>query len=291
MISLLIPVFNEERAIEDTILRAQRALTQTGEEFEIVVVDDGSTDDSGKIISGLLLPMLRVFRNQQNRGYGTAMKVGLRQAKGDVIATVDADGTYPIEDFPKLIAHLKATGADMVVGARTKAGAKIPLLRRPAKMILAFLANTLTGMRIPDNNSGMRVFRRSLGLEFMHLYPRGFSFTLTLTLASLTSGYLVEFVPIDYFKRVGKSSMGGWNGLSNFINFLGLVIRVTTYFRPVRFFGWPGGLLMLSGTAMIVTTVIRNANVSDSGLLLLLTGLQIVLFGMLAEIIVRHRQS
>ena len=290
MISLLIPVFNEEKAISDTINRCHMVLSQTGEEFEIVVINDGSTDRTNEILEATNLPSLHIIKHPNNQGYGSSIKTGIRHSGGGLIATIDADGTYPIEELPVLFAKLKETCADMVVGARTKKGAKIPFIRRPAKAIVSFLANTLTGMHIPDNNSGMRIFTRSLAQEFMHLYPQRFSFTITITLAALTNGYIVEFVPIDYFKRTGKSTLSGFNGFKHFLQFLGLIIRITTYFQPLRFFMWPGMLLIGLGAVTMGYTLWKNVNISDAGLLLLLTGMQIFLFGILAEVVVRQRQ-
>jgi len=292
MISLLIPVFNEEASISDTVNRAAQALTKTNEDFEIVVINDGSTDRTVHILQSLEIPQLVILNQPRNLGYGASIKTGIRKSKGDLLATVDADGTYPIEDFPHLFNTLKQTQADMVVGARTKKGVKIPFIRKPAKVIVAFLANTLTGMKIPDNNSGMRVFTRELGEKFMHLYPQRFSFTMTLTLAALTNDYAVEFVPIDYFRRVGKSSLSsGFNGIRNFLGFLGLIIRITTYFRPLRFFAWPSAILLIGGLGLMIYTLTTQSNISDAGMLLMLTGLQIGLFGLLAEVIVRHQRA
>jgi len=292
MISLLIPVYNEQEAAAETIERTHSILTHRGGEFEIVVIDDGSTDRTPEILNQISLTHVHVITHPTNYGYGTAMKTGIRRSKGDLIATIDADGTYPLEELPTLLECMRTTSADMVVGARTKKGVKIPLMRKPAKAIVALLANLLTGERIPDNNSGMRVFKRDLAEAFMHIYPSRFSFTITITLAALTSGYLVEFVPIDYFKRRGKSSMStGFNGVTNFLGFLGLIIRITTYFRPLRFFLWPGTLLMIAGLASAIYTLITNANISDAGMLLLLTGLQIGLFGLLAEVVVHQGQA
>ncbi|MBU0766637.1 glycosyltransferase family 2 protein [Patescibacteria group bacterium] len=292
MISLLVPVFNEEAAIADTLKRSHDALSKTSEDFEIVVINDGSTDGTTRILQSLEVPQVTVINHPYNKGYGASIKTGIRKSKGNLLATTDADGTYPIDDFPILINNLKQTGADMVIGARIKKGVKIPLVRRPAKAIVALLANTLTGIKIPDNNSGMRIFTRELGEKFMHLYPQRFSFTMTLTVAALTNDYSVEFVPIDYFKRVGKSSLSsGFNGIRNFLGFLGLIIRITTYFRPLRFFAWPSAILMLSGFGMMIDTIILNENISDAGMLLLLTGLQIGLFGILAEVIVRYQRA
>jgi len=292
MLSLLIPVFNEQEAIEDTVRTAHDVLSQQGEEFEIVIIDDGSTDQTPEILSGIDLPDVHVFTHTPNRGYGSCMKTGIRHSKGDLIGITDADGTYPLQDFPKLLSALRERKADMVVGARTKKGVQIPLIRRPAKAIVNALANSLTGMKIPDLNSGMRIFTRELAERFMHLYPQRFSFTITITLAALTNEYMVEYVPIDYFKRKGKSSLSaGMNGIRNFLNFLGLIIRIITYFRPFRFFIWPSTILILAGLGIGTYTIWREANISDVGMLMLLTGLQIGLFGLLAEVVVRNRPN
>ena len=290
MLSLLVPVLNEEGVIEETIRTLDRVLKVTGESYEIVVIDDGSTDDTPQILARLNLPTLRIVTHAHNRGYGSSMKTGIRQSKGEIIGTVDADGTYPLEAFGALLKEMQSAKADMVVGARTKKGVQIPLVRRPAKWIVNALANTLAGIRIPDLNSGMRVFSRELAERFMHLYPQRFSFTITITLAALTNDYIVRYVPIDYHKRTGKSTLSsGMNGLKNFMNFLGLIIRIVTYFRPLKFFIWPSLLLVIAGAATIVTTIVTQRNISDSGMLMLLTGLQIGLFGLLAEVVVRNR--
>ncbi|MDO8648434.1 MAG: glycosyltransferase family 2 protein [Candidatus Peregrinibacteria bacterium] len=290
MLSIIIPVFNEEGVIESTIRTLHETLTSSGEEFEIVAVDDGSSDGTVKILSDLKLQELTIITHPQNRGYGASVKSGIRHSKGELIGTVDADGTYPLKDFPLLLTRLRERKADMVVGARTKRGVQIPLIRRPAKAVLNILANALSGMRIPDLNSGMRIFTRELAERFMHLYPQRFSFTITITLAALTNDYIVSYVPIDYYTRKGKSTLSsGMNGLKNFVNFLGIVVRIITYFRPLRFFIWPSLALLAAGTIMIVHTLRTESNVSDSGMLLLLTGLQIGLFGLLAEVVVRNR--
>lgn len=291
MLSILIPVFNEEQAIEETIRSLCKTMGGTGEPFEVCAVNDGSKDRTGEILARLAkeLPQLHVLTHPENRGYSASLKTGIRHSHGEHIGMIDADGTYPIAEFPVLIKQLKDTDADMVVGARTKQGAKIPLIRRPAKAIVNWLARILTGMRIPDINSGMRVFTRQLGEQFMHLYPQRFSFTITITLAALTNDYLVLFHPIDYYTRKGKSTITGMNGIRTFFSFLALIVRMVTYFRPLRFFVWPSGILLIGGIALITETVMNQANISDTGLLLFLSGLQIMLFGMIAEIIVRNR--
>jgi len=292
MFTLLIPVFNEEQSIEQTVLSAKDALSKLGEDFEIVVVNDGSSDKTSEILSGLSVSEMKVINHKQNRGYGASIKTGIRHSKGELIGTTDADGTYPIEQLNSMLQILREKELDMVVGARTKKGVKIPLIRRPAKAVVNMLANSLVGMKIPDTNSGLRIFTRELVEKYMHLYPQGFSFTLTITLASQTNDHLVEFYPIDYFKRQGKSSMSsGLNGIKHFLNFLALIIRITTYFRPIKFFLWPSILLTISGLGTIIYTIVEDSNISDAGMLLLLTGIQIGLFGLLAEVVVRHSQK
>lgn len=293
MISLLIPVFNEKEAIEETIALAHDVFAKMGEPFEILVINDGSTDGTGSMLATATHPdTVHVINHHENRGYGASMKTGIRRAKGDLIAITDADGTYPIADFPKLLAAMREHDADMVIGSRTKKGVQIPLVRRPAKWIVNKLVNWVAGTKVPDNNSGMRIFTRSLAMEFMHLYPQGFSFTITITLAALTSDYLVVYVPIDYFKRKGSSSLSsGFNGLKNFLFFIGLIMRITTYFRPLRFFVWPAIILFLFGFGYGIHTLLNESNISDAGMLLTLTGLQIGLFGMLAEVVVRQGRA
>ena len=290
MLSLVIPVYNEEQAIADTIERAVKTLASL-KDYEIVVVDDGSTDGTAKYLETIQDDHVTVLHHTVNTGYSASIKTGIRKAKGDVLAITDADGTYPIEELPQMYEKLQSKDIDMVVGARTKKGVHIPLIRRPAKAVVNLLANILVGQKIPDLNSGLRVFTRELVEEFWHLYPQRFSFTITITLAALTNGYQVLFHPIDYHKRIGSSSLSsGFNGVKNFVNFLSLIVRITTYFRPMRFFGLPSGILIIGGLGLIMYTINIESNVSDAGLLLLMTGLQIGLFGILADVTVRHRK-
>ena len=292
MFSLLIPVYNEPESIEATLKSAQDVLITLGEDYEIIVINDGSTDNTGEILSKIDIPHCKVIRHPRNLGYGASMKTGIRHSVGDYIGTTDADSTYPIEQIKPMLMEMRSKEADMIVGARTKKGVQIPLIRRPAKAVVNTLANILVGMKIPDLNSGLRIFKRDMAERYMHLYPQGFSFTMTITLAALTNHHIVEYYPIDYFKRQGTSSMSsGLNGVKHFVNFINLIIRIVMYFRPLRFFMWPSALLMLSGIALMYHTITIDNNISDAGLLLLMSGLQIGLFGFLADIIVRHRQS
>ena len=292
MFSLIIPVYNEEEVIEKTVRTMHKKLQSTNLPFEIVAVDDGSSDATVSILEQISLPNMHVVRHERNRGNGATIRTGVRAAKYDYLGLIDADGTYPMDDYPKLITQLIEQKNDMVVGARTKAGVQIPWNRKHAKIIVTWFANMLTGQKIPDINSGMRLFTRQLFERFEHLYPDGFSMHMTITLGALTNNYHVHFEPIDYYKRVGSSTMSsGFNGIKHFLSFFGLITRIVMYFRPLKFFAWPSIVIMTTGIGYILYTLIKDANISDAGLLLFVSGLQIGLFGLLADIIVRHRNA
>ena len=227
-LTVLVPAYNEQNGIERVVEWIREALGPSGLEYEVLVVDDGSADRTAELAERI---GARVLRHGGNRGYGEALKTGIRHAAYEWIAIIDADGSYPAEQIPELAARLAR--ADMVVGARTRAGAAIPLIRRPAKMFLTWLASYLTDTKIPDLNSGLRLFRRSLALEFVHILPSGFSFTTTITMAALNNGYIVEYVPIDYLKRQGSSKI---RPIRDTLNFLMLILRMTLLFRPMRIF-------------------------------------------------------
>ncbi len=286
MLSLIVPVFNEHDAVESTVRQLHAALSARGGDWEIVVVDDGSTDGSGCMARDLGLPRVRVVTHPQNLGNGASIKTGIRHARGEMLGTVDADGTYPIADIPRLVDELESAGADMVVGARAHDGEHIPTPHRVAKAILIRLARYLTGVRIPDINSGMRVFRRPLAERFWNLYPQGFSFHITITLGGLCNGFLVRYVPITYGKRIGRSKLSsGADGFLNFVRFLHVLLRVVSYFRPLRFFLWPAALLTAAGLPLAFAGDGRSW-----GMAFLMAALQMLLCGILAEVLVRTRR-
>ena len=275
-VSVLIPAFNEEGSLATTveaILRHRAAFR----EMEIIVINDGSRDRTGEIARTLPVALIE---HEINRGYGASLKNGMRQAKGEFILIADADGTYPLEDIPRLAAE--AGGCDMVVGARTGAVVHVPLMRRPGKWIITRLAEYLSGRTIPDLNSGFRIFRRDVAMRFLSLYPDGFSFTTTITLAMLTNHYRVKFLPINYHKRIGKSSI---HPVRDFTNFTILIIRICACFKPLNVFVPPALLFIALG---ILKGAIDYTGQHHLGLLavsLALTGVQMLFIGLLADLI------
>ncbi len=272
-VSIVIPAYNETGGIRPTLDRLLAATRDL--DVEILVVDDGSTDDTAAQAEAA---GVRVLRHDQNRGYGAALKTGIRNARADVICITDADGTYPNERIPELFALMDRY--DMVVGARTGANVAIPLVRKPAKKMLNVLANLLSGQRIPDLNSGLRLFRRSVAEKYMHFLPSGFSFTTTITMAMLNDDYLVKFVPIDYFHREGRSKIRAFRDTYNFVM---LILRVTMYFKPLKIFLPVSVLLGLASGASLVYDVNSTMGLSDKTVILsLATGL-VFLVGLLAD--------
>lgn len=281
-VTLIIPCFNEEGMIAETVRRALKSLKGSERAFEIVVVDDGSDDGSTHSLQTLIgTPGLRLMRNGENHGYGYSLKRAVVEARHELIAIIDADGTYPIERLPELIDAMKE--ADMAVGARIGASVHIPLLRRPAKWSLRKLAEYLAGRKIPDLNSGMRVMKRSLIRRFVRLLPDGFSFTTTITLALLTHGHEVRYIPIDYAPRVGKSSI---RPLRDTANFFSLIVRTILYFRPLKIFV-PASAAMFAlavGTA-IVSKFVFGQLADVTAVTLASASLQLLAIGMLADLI------
>lgn len=279
-VSIIVPVYNEEGAIVSTLAAIDATMREAGRPFEVLVVDDGSTDGTAQALAAT---GVSVVRHRANRGYGAALKTGIRATTHPLIAILDADGTYPIARLPELLAQ--ADEADMVVGARTGGSVHVPALRRPVKWLLTRVANVLSGHRIPDLNSGMRVFRREVALRFFELYPDGFSFTSTITLASHINGYRVEYVPIDYYRRTGASSI---RPVRDTLNFFLLIVRMVVTFRPLNVFLPTAAVLLVLGVVKAALDFSRTGAFGIGAAILILAAMQIALMGLLADLVTRR---
>ena len=280
-VSILIPIFNEEAVVKDTIKRIKEIVP----EAEIIAINDGSSDKTYQILK--TIKNIKVLNHPYNLGYGASLKDGIRNATKDWIVITDADGTYPLEDIPKLIQDTNSY--DMVVGARIGEKVQIPLLRRPAKWIIKVLASFLVGKKIADINSGLRIFNKEKAMEFMSLYPSGFSFTTTITLSFFTSDYTIKYIPINYFKREGKSTI---RPIQDFAGFITLIFRIIIFFRPLRFFLVPSLILILLGIIHgIYQIVTLPSGLGQLPVIAILAGLQIIFLGIIADLIVKGRKS
>lgn len=284
-VSLIIPAYNEENGIGGVLDRLLEDMEGSGLTYEIIVVDDGSRDGT----AAALAPYegaITLLRHPENKGYGASLKTGIRRARYELICITDADGTYPNERIPELVEHMATRGDSMVVGARTGEHVAIPLIRRPAKWVLGRLANFVASQHIPDLNSGLRVFERAVALRMFNILPDKFSFTTTITLAMLTNGYPVSFVPINYHARIGSSKI---RPIHDTLNFLQLVMRIALYFAPLKVFFPLSLFTMLLAGGWALFTKFKLGQLADvSTLVIFLTAVQIGTLGMLAELINRR---
>ena len=226
-LSVCVPVYNEKQALRGTILELQAVLDPLGIAYEIIIIDDCSTDGCLETVRDMAI---RVVRNRRNLGGGIARLSGLRHARGQLILQTDADGTYPCDRVPEMLERLQS--ADMVIGARRHESATDwRWLRTLLKNLLKGTASFLSGQRIPDLNSGMRAYHRDSALRYAHLYPRGHSIMSTMTLGFISDGLKVDFVPIDYNVRKGKSS---FRPIRDTYNYFLTIFRTICYFDPLR---------------------------------------------------------
>lgn len=284
-VTIVIPAYNEEHGIGLVLdhLLTLLAASSLGQ-FEIIVVDDGSSDQTAEVArrySGV-----KVLEHRHNYGYGAALKSGIRHAHHDVICITDADGTYPNERIPELVRNLIQAEMDMVVGARIGENVAIPTIRKPAKKFINWVANYVAGEPIPDLNSGLRVFRRPVVMRFFNLLPDGFSFTTTITLAMLTNRYFVNYLPIDYHARIGRSKI---RPIQDTINFLQLVLRIGLYFAPLKIFMPLSAILLSLALIWAVFSEVVLGRLADvSTMVIVMTGIQVAVIGLLAELINRR---
>jgi len=281
-VSLVLPVYNEEEAIRDDLQTALDTLKATDWEWEIIVVDDGSGDSTPEIAASF--PEVTLVRHPYNMGGGQARTTGIRKAEGDMVVISDGDGTYPLQDIPRLVVELD--NCEMVVGARKREAGTLKFLRVPAKFFIRKLAEFISGAKIPDLNSGMRAIRKETALPYLHMLPNGHSWVSTITLAFLNNGHPVKYVPIDYYPRKGKSTFHPIRDTSSYIM---TIFRTVTWFSPLKIFLPLGMLLLLTGFGKLIADIVRYSwRITPSTVILLLGGLQILILGLIADMIAKR---
>lgn len=280
-VTIVLPVFNESGHLLDEIKRVRAAMDSSAYSYEILVIDDGSTDGSADEVRSV--DGVRLVQFAQNRGSGAARRAGTALARGDIVVWTDADMSYPNDDIPSLVAQLD--GWDMVVGARRTEEGTAKMLRVPAKWLIRRLAGFLTETRIPDLNSGFRAFRRSVAVQYLHLLPAGFSCVTTLTMSFLSNGYGVKYVPIDYATRAGTSKFHWWADTRRYVR---QVIRMILLYNPMRFFLPIASVLGLIGAGKLLFDLItKDGRVATNTIVLFGTAIAFGLVALIADLLVQ----
>jgi len=220
-LTVVIPAYNESEGLRGSIEGMRDALRQLPVRYEIIVVDDGSTDDTGAILAAT--EGIRALRHPTNLGYGAAIKQGIRHAAYDYILITDADDSYPPSCAGALIATMN--DHDMTIGARRLSQIANPVLWNLSKVGIQALLRLLLGAPIPDLNSGVRVFTRELAEELAPILADGFSFTTGLTIAALKAGKRVGFTPVEYRRRRGASKVRPVSFTRSFVRSLVRALR------------------------------------------------------------------
>jgi glycosyltransferase involved in cell wall biosynthesis len=268
--SVVIPAFNEAASIGEVV----RDLAAAAPWREILVVDDGSSDETGGQAAAA---GARVLRHPYNKGNGAAVKTGIREAAGAFILITDGDGQHRPADATRLVSHLGSY--DLVVGARSRE-THASVSRRIGNATLNAVASFLTEQRIPDLTSGFRAARRDQLLEFLHLLPNGFSTPTTTTLAFIKAGYSVRFEPVDAAQRAGVSKIRlGSDGVHFFL----ILLKVITIFSPLRLFVPISAGAFVVGAGYGIWTVVTQSHVTNSSVLLIVLSVVILLVGLVSE--------
>jgi glycosyltransferase involved in cell wall biosynthesis len=286
-VSIVLPIYNERGHLRQELERITLAMDSSPYSYELVVVDDGSTD--GSLDELRQIDGIRLISFVHNRGSGSARRAGTRASTGRVVVWTDVDMTYPNDDIPQLVKELE--GHDQVVGARTSEEGTHKFARVPAKWFIRRLAMYLTGVRIPDLNSGFRAFRRNVAKQYLHMLPPGFSCVTTITMCFLANGYSVKYVPIEYHERAGESKFHWYRDTRRYLQ---QVVRMIFTYNPMRVFGPLSLVLLGTGFVKLVWDIVDKSQfrVPVNTALLLFTGFQVLSIGLLADVMSRSgRQS
>ena len=289
-VTIILPCYNEEGHVIAEVERIARAMDGSGYSYELLAIDDGSTDQTlAKLREAApRFPQLEVVPMPRNGGSGVVRRIGTQRARGEIVAWTDADMTYPNERIPELVQVLeKDPMVDQVVGARTSEQGTYKLLRVPAKWLIRKFAERLSGSRIPDLNSGMRAFRREVALPYLRLLPPGFSCVTTITLAFLSNNHEIQYVPIEYAQRAGRSK---FKFVSDAYKYILQILRMIMYFNPLKVL-MPLALTLLGVGALkaVYDVIVHPVHIASDTVLIVITGLIIGSLALLGDLVVRSR--
>lgn len=263
MLSVVVPVYNEENGVLNTLRDIVKSLDGYVQ-YEIIVVNDGSTDNTLNIIRGSDIKGLSVVNHLENLGYGRALYDGIIASRYDCIAIIDGDGSYPANSIKELYEHYP--DYDMIVGARSGQAYKQSSLKSFARIIFNYLAEYASGRKIPDINSGLRIFRKDVVIEFQDSLCAGFSFTTTITLIFMLNHYFVKYVSIEYLNREGKSKVRHFRDT---LRAAQIIVETILLYNPIKLFL----MLAVINTAFGLILGIFNHFVINSGFISMLAAI------------------
>lgn len=285
MVSIVLPCYNEEEAIVPVMQALRAVMDKLGREYEILVVDDCSTDNTVALAEE---HGARIVRHVQNQGSGASRRTGTINARGEIIIMLDADGTYEPKSIPKMLSYFPHY--DQVNGARTSEKGTIKWLRTPAKWLIRQLAIYISGHQIPDLNTGLKAYKRDVMLRYLWVLPDGFSCVTSMTLAFLCNGHPVKYVPTPYYKRIGVSK---FHPIKDSAKYITTILRVMTFFRPLRVYMPLAGAMIGLGVVKAVVDLIyvKPYTMQESDIILVCVGFLMGAMGLLAELIVAQRKA
>lgn len=280
--SIVIPAYNEGQDIKTVLEKLMAGLKARHLNVPVYVIDDGCTDSTAQQAESVV--GVTVVKHKRNKGYGAALKTGIHTAQTEWVVTYDSDGQHTPENLDALLLEM-TTDADLVIGKRE--GYKGPWIRQPGKRLIGVVANFLTETKIPDYNSGLRAFRRSKVLQYLHLFPSGFSISTTSTVCFLKEGLNVQWVPITIKERTGTSTVRPRDAIKTLM----LIVRLTMMFSPLRvLFPISVGLGLLT-TVLLGYELVVHQNVSDASVALISLTCIMFFFGLLADQIAAVRRE
>ena len=289
-ISLVLPIFNEENCLITELDRSIESLKKTNKSFEIIMIDDCSTDNSKKIIKDYIFEIkkknvkldITLIENKKNKGSGFSRKVGSIKAKYENVIWTDVDMSYPNDKLHELYEFFKKSAVDMTVGKRKTEEGYFKILRHSVKFLIRKFAEYLCDEKIEDLNSGFRIFKKSVAQNYYRFLPRGFSCVTTITFSFLCNDHDINYMDINYFKRVGKSK---FNIISDTIRYVRQIVLISLIFNPLKvYFNFFAFFLFIS---IIIGTfgLIRNSAVPNTAAMFFLLSFVFLMFGAFAEAI------
>lgn len=291
-VTVVLPCYNEAAHVRAEIDRITRVLDESELSYEVLCIDDASTDGTLEVLRSAMgqHAAVRVLPFRRNGGSGTARRIGTQQARGEIVVWTDADLTYENERIPDLVRVLRDDATyDQVVGARTSEEGTHKWARVPAKWFIRKVAEWLTKTSIPDLNSGLRAFRREVALPYLRLLPTGFSCVTTITIAFLSNQHDILYVPTSYAKRAGTSKFHFVNDAYRYIL---QVLRMVMYFDPLKVLMPVALWMFLIGFAKAVVDMVRHPfYFPASTVLLVVSSIMIGSLALLADLVVRSRDG